>query len=171
MTSVDTAQSRTPLRAAQTTIVDLSKIDLGAMAVTRKELEGWLAHRGPMAMLDGVIWHLPNYEQAVGIKHVRHDEFWADGHFPGQPLMPGVLMVEAGAQLANVMFRGSTKSSRIAVFTRINDCSFRGKVSPGQDLLLLGRVIKYNPKRFVSDIQGVVDEKIVFEAKISGIVI
>lgn len=171
MTSVETAQTRLPLRAAPTPIVDLSNIDLDAMAISRDGLEKWLPHRGVMAMLDCVIWHHQTFSHAVAVKHVKRDEFWTQGHFPGQPMMPGVLMVEAGAQLANVMFKGRSKSSRIAVFVRIDKCAFRGQVSPGQDLLLLGREVKYNPKRFISDIQGMVDEKLVFEARITGMVI
>lgn len=171
MTSADALQTQQPLRAAPTPIIDLASVDLGAMAMTRADLESWLPHRGVMALLDGVIWHSETFSRSVAIKRVRQEEFWTRGHFPGQPMMPGVLMVEAGAQLASVMFRGRSGSDRIVVFTRIENAVFRGQVHPGQDLLILGREVRYQPRRFISDIQGVVEGKVTFDARITGMVI
>ena len=93
------------------------------------------------------------------------------GHFPGRPILPGVLMVEAGAQLASFLFHGRRNDDSIAGFTRIENAVFRGQVTPGHDLILLAREVKYQPKRFISDIQGVVDDRLVFESRITGMVL
>jgi len=125
---------------------------------------------GPMRQLDEVIWIRDDHAEAVGIKHVRDDEFWVPHHIPGRPLMPGVLMIEAGAQLASVMFhmRGGNK---FFGFTRCNDIIFRSQVVPGDDLLLLGKQVKYNHRRMICDVQGWVGDVIAFEAQVTGMVV
>jgi len=170
MSTADTAQSM-KIRPAITPIVDLSGIDLNERMLTRKDLERWIPHRGVMSMLDGVVWHDPGFSQGVAIKKVRDDEFWHDGHFPGRPMLPGVIMIEAGAQLASLLFHSRSSEKGIAGFTRIENAAFRGQVLPGQDLILLAREVKYRPRRFISDIQGMVGDKFAFDARITGMVI
>ncbi len=152
-------------------LIDLAGIDLSRREVLRPELERWNPHRGAIVQLDAVVWRSPELTAAVGLKSVRPDEFWVSGHFPGRPIMPGVLMIEAGAQLASYLFYVRRGSPCIAGFTRIDDTVFRGQVVPGDDLLLLCREVKYRPRRFISDIQGVVNGRLVFESRITGMVI
>jgi 3-hydroxyacyl-[acyl-carrier-protein] dehydratase len=149
-------------------LIDLSSIDMTKTALDRAALERWNPHRGPIVQLDRVIWTDAAFSQAVGVKHVRDDEFWVGGHFPGRPMMPGVLMIEAGAQLSSYMFYARRGEPCLAGFTRIDNVAFRGQVVPGDDLILLSRELKFKPRRFVSAIQGVVREKLVFEAEITG---
>lgn len=170
MSTADVVQP-SPLRDAPKPLVDLSRIDLGERMLSRCDLDHWIPHRGAMALLDAVIWHDSGFSQGVAIKHVQLDEFWSQGHFPGRPMMPGVLMIEAGAQLASLLFRGRRNDDSIAGFTRIDNAVFRGQVLPGQDLILLAREVKYQPKRFISDIQGLTGDKLAFEARITGMVI
>lgn len=170
MSSADALQTQ-PLRAAPKLIVDLDTVDLSGRMLSRRDLEKWIPHRETMALLDAVIWHQPNFSQGVAIKHVRHDEFWVSGHFPGRPILPGVLMVEAGAQLASFLFHGRRNDDCIAGFTRIENAVFRGQVLPGQELILLAREVRYQPRRFISDIQGVVEDRLVFESRITGMVL
>ena len=96
---------------------------------------------------------------------------WVPGHFPGRPILPGVMMIEAGAQLASFLFHCRRNDDCIAGFTRIENAVFRGQVVPGQDLVVLAREVKYQPRRFISDIQGIVADRLVFEARITGMVI
>ena len=170
MTSVNAVQTR-PLRPGPEPLIDLSKIDMAARALTKADLERWIPHRGSMALLDSVIWHDPMFSQGVAIKHVSADEFWVGGHFPGRPMMPGVLMIEAGAQLASFLFRGRRQDDALAGFTRIENAVFRGQVHPDQDLLLLAKEVKYQPRRFISDLQGFVGDRLAFEARIVGMVL
>jgi len=152
-------------------LFDLDQIDLSRIVVSREEIERYNPHRGCMAMLDGVIWHSEDFRRVVGVKYVREDEFWVAGHFPQQPIMPGVLLVEAGAQLANYIFRLRRSNPCIAGFIRIREAVFRGQVHPGDTLYLLSREVKLTAKRFISDLQGVVDGRIVFHSRVSGIVL
>ncbi len=170
MSSADALQTR-PIRSAPKLIVDLSKVDLSGRMLSREDLEKWIPHRDKMALLDEVVWYRPDFSQGVALKRVRNDEFWVPGHFPDRPILPGVLMVEAGAQLASFLFHGRRNDDCLAGFTRIENAVFRGQVVPGQDLHLLAREVKYQPRRFVSDIQGVVDDRLVFEARITGMVL
>ncbi len=153
---------------ASTPIVDLSTIDLTATVADREAIARLNAHRGQMIMVDRVIWTDEAVDHAVALKHVRPDEFWVDGHIPGNPIMPGVLMVEAGAQLASWMYYVRSKREWFAGFTRIDDTTFRGQVVPGDELYLVSKCLKYHVKRFVSLVQGFVDGGLVFESRITG---
>ncbi len=152
-------------------ILDYKELDLSHALLTREQVCEILPHRGEIVQLDAILWHLPGYEAGIAVKHVRHDEFWVKGHFPSKPVLPGVLMVEAGAQLSSYLFYKRLGVPCVAGFTRIEDTTFRGAVSPGDDLLLLCREVHYRPRRFITRIQGVVDDKLVFESKITGMVL
>lgn len=158
-------------RPGSSPLFDLSSIDGARRVVTRTELERYIPHRGPMALLDGIVWHSADFTRAVGIKHVRPDEFWVAGHFPSRPLLPGVLMIEAGAQLACFAFNARRPKTEVIAFLRIKDAAFRGMVQPGDDLYLLVNEIKFGRRQFESEIQGIVGGlagRIAFDARITG---
>jgi 3-hydroxyacyl-[acyl-carrier-protein] dehydratase len=159
---VPQAPARTPL------LFDLAEIDLSARIADRDRIAHFNPHRGPMALLDAVIWQNEGPTQAVAIKRIGAHEFWVDGHFPGKPMFPGVLMVEAGAQLACYMHMQRMEPPKIAAFLRIENASFRSMVQPGDDLLLLGHAVKFGRRQFSADIQGVVADRVAFDARISG---
>jgi 3-hydroxyacyl-[acyl-carrier-protein] dehydratase len=77
-------------------------------------------------------------------------------------------MVESGAQLASIMYYARVKTDKFAGFTRIEDTAFRGMVVPGDTLYLVTREVKFSMRRFVADVQGIVDDKIVFESRVTG---
>lgn len=157
-----------PSSAPSKLLFDISGIDLTRIVVTKKELETWNPHRGDMALLDGVVWRSEDASRGVGIHHARKTEFWAAGHFPGRPIMPGVLMVETAAQLACYLYNARIGKPTLAVFLRIEDCSFRSMVEPDRDLFILCQEVKRNRRRFISDVQGVVEGRLAFSAQISG---
>lgn len=149
-------------------LLDLSAIDLDRILLDARGVARFNPHRGQAVQIDAVIWHDETEDIAVAYKDVRHDEFWVPGHIPGHPIMPGVLMVEAGAQLASYMYYKRSKSTWFAGFTRIDDTTFRANVCPGDRLYIISKALKYSFKRFVSRVQGVVDGRVVFESTVSG---
>lgn len=171
MTQIETtAAASQPVRGVEP-IFDISGLDTTGLMLSRRDLEAWNPHRGDIVQLDGVVWHNETYSRAVGIKKVRNDEFWVSGHFPGKPVLPGVLMIESGAQLASYLFYARRGVPCIAGFTRIEDTVFRNPVAPGRDLLILCEEVKYRPRRFITEIQGIADGKIAFYSKITGMVL
>jgi len=152
-------------------LFDISGIDLNAVAVSREEVGRLNPQAGDMRHLDYVVWHRDDWSEVVGVRDVRDDEFWVAGHIPGRPLMPGVLMIEAAAQLASIGFRKRQVQERFLAFTRIDDVVFRAQVVPGDRLVLLMKELKFNPRRFVCRTQGLVDDEVAFEATITGMAV
>lgn len=156
------------VRPRQTRLFDLTGVDLTATRHSRAEIEEVIPHRFEMSLLDKIVWANPDYTHGIASVRVTGEEFWVRGHFPKRAMFPGVLMVEAGAQLACWMWQKRQTEPRLAAFLRIENAVFRRSVSVGDEMLVLCREIKATPKRFATDIQGIVDDQICFEAKICG---
>ena len=152
-------------------LFDLSSVDLTQVAVSAAEVGRMNPQCGAMRQLDHVIWIDDDGGRMLGVKHVTNAEFWVPLHIPGRPLMPGVLMIEAAAQLCSIFFRHRTKEHRFLGFTRCDETVFRGQVVPGDTLYLLSEEVQFSPRRFVSRSQGVVNGKLVFESRITGMVL
>lgn len=148
-------------------LLDISTLDLNQTAVDAKGIEQVNPHRGPMRLLDGILWHDVEKGEAVAFKDVHPDEFWVAGHIPGRPLFPGVLMIEAGAQLASYMAIKVSGYDFIG-FIGCESVKFRGQVVPGDRLILLGKGLQNKPRRIICAVQGLVRGSLVFEATITG---
>ncbi len=95
-----------------------------------------IPHRYPMLMVDKVVDMVPG-ESAIGIKNVSINEPFFQGHFPGQPVMPGVLIIESMAQTAAVLVvhtLGSEAEGRLVYFMSVDNARFRRPVSPGDSM-------------------------------------
>jgi 3-hydroxyacyl-[acyl-carrier-protein] dehydratase len=102
----------------------------------REEIEAILPHRDPFLLIDEVLELEPG-ARVVARKHVRADEWYLAGHFPGRPVMPGVLIVESMAQTGAVAVLAEEENrGRIALFAGIDDCRFKRIVEPGDELEL-----------------------------------
>jgi 3-hydroxyacyl-[acyl-carrier-protein] dehydratase len=102
----------------------------------RAEIEEILPHRDPFLLLDEVVEFQPG-ERVVARKLVREDEWYLSGHFPGRPIMPGVLIVEAMAQTgALAVLADEANRGKLALFAGIDDVRFKRIVEPGDELEL-----------------------------------
>jgi 3-hydroxyacyl-[acyl-carrier-protein] dehydratase len=102
----------------------------------REEIEAILPHRPPFLLIDEVVELEPG-ERVVARKTVRPDEWYLSGHFPGRPVMPGVLIVEAMAQTGAVAVLSQEENrGRLALFAGIDDVRFKRIVEPGDELEL-----------------------------------
>jgi len=149
-------------------LVDLSKVDLAKVVVPIEEIRQYNPHRFEIEQLSGVIHLDPSAGEIVAFKDVRPDEFWVRGHIPGRPLYPGVLMIEAVAQMCSVYYKKVQQDPRFLGFGGVDGVKFRGQVVPGDRLLLLGKAIEIRSRRAVFDTQGVVGNRLVFEGRITG---
>ncbi|MEX0817290.1 MAG: 3-hydroxyacyl-ACP dehydratase FabZ [Gaiellales bacterium] len=104
--------------------------------LSRAQIEEILPHRDPFLLLDEIIELEPGV-RAVARKRVRDDEWYLAGHFPGRPIMPGVLIVEAMAQTGAVAVLAEEENrGKLALFAGIDDVRFKRIVEPGDELEL-----------------------------------
>ncbi len=113
------------------------------MSMDVREIEKYIPHRYPMLLLDR-IEELEEGKRVVAIKNVTANEWFFPGHFPGNPVMPGVLMVEAMAQAAGVLAVKSEKEGKkvTTYFMSIDKAKFRKPVFPGDQLRFEVEVIR-----------------------------
>lgn len=136
-------------------------------ALTTKEIMEIIPHRQPMLLID-TIEELESGKRGVGKKCVSFNEPYFAGHFPGEPVMPGVLIIEALAQVGAVVilscpeFKGKT-----AYFGAINDAKFRQKVVPGDVLLLEVEMVKQKGPIGIGKATATVDGKVAASAELT----
>ena len=108
----------------------MTEAALGAVGI--KEILDLLPHRYPFLMVDRII-AMKSDESAIGIKHVTFNEPQFQGHFPGQPVFPGVLLIEGMAQTAGALcvWAGLTGKAKSVYFLTIDKAKFRKPVVPG----------------------------------------
>jgi len=127
--------------------------------LSRKEIESLLPHRDPMLLIDELI-NIKRLSSATAIMNVKKDRFYVDGHFPGQPVLPGVLIVEAFGQAAAALtahgIDKETYENKLVYLMSIEKARFRNPVIPDCKLELNieairshGRVWKYKGEAFV----------------------
>ena len=130
-------------------------------SINRKEIENLLPHREPMLLIDELV-DIKKLKSATAIVKVKKDSFFVQGHFPGQPVMPGVLIVEAFGQAAAALTaHGIDKEvydNKLVYLMSVEKARFRSPVIPDCKLLLKieairshGRVWKYKGDAFVGD--------------------
>lgn len=116
--------------------------------LTVEEIQELLPHRYPFSLVDRIIEYVPG-ERAVGIKNVTVNEPHFQGHFPGRPIMPGVLIVEAMAQVCGVVLTQMLESDGgLFVFAGMNKVRFRRQVIPGDQLVITVELLCVKQGRF-----------------------
>jgi 3-hydroxyacyl-[acyl-carrier-protein] dehydratase len=128
--------------------------------LTNKEIQRIIPHRYPFLLVDKVI-EIDQGKRAVGIKNVTANEPFFQGHFPGNPIMPGVLIVEAMAQVGAVAVLSKEEyKGKLAVFAGIDKLRFREQVVPGDQLVLEAEMIALKRGIGKARVQATVNGKI-----------
>jgi len=100
------------------------------------QIQALIPHRYPFLLVDRIV-ELEQSTRIVGLKHVSMSDPYLQGHFPGYPVMPGVLIVEALAQTGAVLvMHDPANAGKVPLFARIDNCRFRQQVRPGDTLRL-----------------------------------
>ncbi len=149
-------------------IIDLSTIDLNHVLFDQQAIREVNPQRGDMEHLNAVIYVDESTGMLVGKKEVRDNEFWVPGHIPGRPLLPGVIMIEAAAQLACFYTKKYLKLPGFIGFGGTGETKFRMEVKPGDTLYLITKHTWSRHRRVGSIVQGVVRGSLTFETEIIG---
>jgi 3-hydroxyacyl-[acyl-carrier-protein] dehydratase len=151
-------------------ILGPAQIDTSRVVAGREELRQVNPQRFEMEQLDAVVLMDLEQQLIAGYKDVRPDEFWVRGHMPGFPLLPGVLMCEAAAQMVGYyVTKAGLKLGDYVVFGGMENVRFRGTVRPGDRLVLVGKGIRVHRRQTIFNVQGVVGSTLVFHADIIGV--
>jgi 3-hydroxyacyl-[acyl-carrier-protein] dehydratase len=152
--------------------MDSEAIDIRGTTIDIDQIQRMIPHRYPMLMIDRIVDLVPD-QRATGIKNVTINEPFFQGHFPGAPLMPGVLIIEAMAQTAAVLVvatLGAEREGSLVYFMSIDSARFRKPVKPGDVLRVhvekgrnRGNVWKFNGR-------AVVDGDVVAEATYAAMI-
>ncbi len=138
------------------------------------EIMKMLPHRYPFLLVDRLIVEEPG-EKGVGIKNLTMNELFFQGHFPGNPIMPGVLQIEAMAQTAGCIVMAANgdyeTKKRSVLFMAIDGVKFRKPVRPGDQLKMHLEKVKVHRNIFVFKGVSKVDDQVVSEAELTAMII
>jgi len=154
-------------------LIDFDSLDLSREVVSMDSVREVCKQRGPFEMLDGVLHFDLEGDLVVGYRDIRADDWWAPHHIPGRPIFPGALMIEAAAQLCTYHFihRRPDLDDAFVGFGGVDKTRFRAAVEPECRLILAGRCSRLRSRAFTYETQGFVDQRLVFESLIMGVVI
>lgn len=132
-----------------------------------EEIQKLLPHRYPFLLVDRIISYIPG-KSATGIKNVTINELFFQGHFPNRPIMPGVLIVEAMAQVGGIVLTQLPDAKgQLSLFAGIDKVRFRRPVTPGDQLIMTTELLVVKRKRFGKmQARAVVGDKLVAEGEL-----
>ena len=151
-------------------LFDPSKFDVTKPLFDRDAIRAFNPHRFEMEQVSGILAMDREGHSVIGFRRYESDEFWVRGHIPGRPVVPGVLMVEAAAQLGTAYTQiVMTEKKGFWVLAGVDGVRFRGAVQPG-DTLIVGCFMTEMRARLIRfDFQGFVGAKLMVEGTITGI--
>jgi 3-hydroxyacyl-[acyl-carrier-protein] dehydratase len=149
---------------------DPAALDLNRVLADQEAIRAINPQRFEMEQLTAIVYLDPQQHIIAGYRDVRADEFWVRGHMPGYPLMPGVLMCEAAAQLSSfyIVSQGLMPGDFLG-FGGLENVRFRGPVRPGDRLVLIGKGLRVHRRQTIFSIQGFVGGVMVFHADVIGV--
>lgn len=151
-------------------ILESSEYDLNNVIADVEEIRRYNRQRHEMEQLTAVCYEDLERCICVGYKDLKPDEFWTRGHFPGVPLMPGVIMCEAAAQLASYFTqKRKLMDTPVVGFGGLKDVRFRGVVKPGERFVVLAKLLKVRSMMLTSEFQCLVRDNLVCEGVLMGI--
>lgn len=151
--------------------IDPSAIDFNHVIADLEEIRRVNPQRYEMEQLTAIVYEDLINNICVGYKDVTRDEFWIRGHMPNMPLMPGVMMLEAAAQMCSYFAqKHDSLGAKMIGFGGLEDVRFRDLVIPGDRLILMCKLVKARRHRMITcDFQGVVRQSLVVEGTLKGI--
>ena len=150
--------------------LDPAGLDMGRVVADLEAIRRVIPQRFEMEQLSAIVYLDPEQQVIAGYKDVSSDEFWVRGHMPDYPIMPGVVMCEAAAQLCSyyIATQGLLQGDFLG-FGGMEEVRFRGPVRPGDRLLLIGKLSRYHRRQTIFNVQGFVGTSMVFHADIIGV--
>ena len=151
-------------------LASIDDLDIRKPLVSREAIRDFNPQRFEFEMLTSILKVDLDNQLFIGHSHQSEDAYWTRGHIPGRPLMPGVLMLEAAAQVSSYAYKRifPENSDRFLGFYGLDKVRFRESVYPGDDLILILVGERVRPRMSVFKAQGVVGDQIAFEAKVMG---
>lgn len=149
-------------------LFSLDGLDLGRVIISRDQLYERLPHRHEFMLLGGVCHIDLAAARAVAFADISLHDWWARGHVPGRPLLPGVLMLEMAGQASAVVAERCWGCTGFIGFGGVDQCKFRDAISAATRLHILIQGIEHRPRRIVCNSQVVANGRLVFEAQITG---
>lgn len=152
-------------------IVDFSEFSLDKLVANQEEVFATNPHRYELALLNGILFF--DDTRIVGYYDVPDEPFWARGHFPGRPMMPGVLISEVAAQLTSYMAtKNGIRGDAVIGLAGLENVRFRAQVTPGDHLTVMAEMTKSRKgAMIVTEYQVYVDQTLASEGQIKGIAI